>query len=79
MAKKQLSDVKVKEGALKKLGWPSFGPIAAKVENGSVEYKTVISRLNYLANITDDKATERKARAFIKRLQDRFQDKDKEK
>lgn len=73
MAEKKWSkDVDIKEGALEKIGWPSASAIANAVASGKVDYKTAISRLNYLANITKDEATKRKARSIIISLQKRF-------
>jgi hypothetical protein len=76
--KKWSKGIELKEGSLTKLGWPNVGAIEGKIASGSVAYKTVISKLNYLANITKDEPTRKKARAAIVRLQRRFK-KDKEK
>jgi hypothetical protein len=73
MAEKKWSKgVDIKEGALTALGWPNVGAVAAKIRSGAVEYKTVISRLNYAANLTKDAPTKTKMRAAIVRLQREF-------
>jgi hypothetical protein len=67
--KKWAQKVKLKEGALKSLGWPSGAAIAEAVSSGRVPYATAIRRLVYLANVNKNNATGRKARAIIVRLQ----------
>lgn len=69
MAEKWSKKVDVKEGALTDIGWPSASKISAAISSGRVSYKTAISRLNYLANITKDAATKRRARSIIVTLQ----------
>lgn len=70
MAQKKWSKgVDVKEGALTDIGWPSAAKISAAISSGRVSYKTAINRLVYLANITKDASTKKKARAIIVRLQ----------
>ena len=69
--KKWASKVKLKEGALKKMGWPNTGGIVAKVNSGAVPYATAIRRLVYLANVSKNKNPKlaASARAAIVRLQ----------
>lgn len=72
MAKKKWAqEVKLKEGSLGSLGWPSGAAIAAAVKDGRVSYSSAISKLVYLANVNKSKnpSTARKARAIIVRLQ----------
>ena len=69
--------VDLKEGELTKIGWPNPGSIVLAVKNGKVPYATAVQRLNYLANVSKDKATVTKAKAIIVRLQKEFRDKSK--
>jgi len=68
MAKKQKwsKGIDIKEGALTKMGWPNSSKL---VEAARGNRKLVVSRLNYLANITKDASTKSKARGIIKRIQ----------
>ena len=70
--KKWSKDIKLKEGSLEKLGWPNVGSLVANVRSGKVSYKTMIAKLNYLANVNKDPATKAKARGAIARLQKAF-------
>lgn len=71
MAKKKWAQkVKIREGALGDIGWPSAEKITASVSTGRVKYATAIRRLQYLANVTNDPDTKRRARSIIVRLQD---------
>lgn len=51
----------VKEGSLSKLGWPDRGRLLAAARR---DRKSVMSKLNFLANATKDPATKAKARAI---------------
>lgn len=62
--KKWAQDVKLKEGALGKIGWPSADAIWNNIQSGKVEYATAIRRLNFIANMGNAKA-----RQVIKTLQ----------
>jgi hypothetical protein len=62
--KKWAQDVKLKEGELGKIGWPSVEKISNSISSGKVPYKTAINRLNFIANMGN-----LKARQAIKTLQ----------
>jgi hypothetical protein len=72
--KKWSKDVKLDEGSLTALGWPSGEKIASAIKSGKVSYAKAIQKLNYLANVSKDSATASKARSIIKMLQSRFGD-----
>ncbi len=61
-----------KEGALKKIGWPSAEKIWANIQSGKVDYATAIRRLNFIANMGNVKA-----KSVIKTLQAKRGKKDK--
>lgn len=66
MAKEKWSaGIDVREGSLKKLGWPDAGKLVAAARS---DRKLVVGKLNYLANITKDPATKAKAHAIIERI-----------
>ena len=67
--KKWSKDVDLKEGSLESLGWDSYEELARSLKEGRVSYKTLISKLVYLQNITKDSATKSKAASIISRLQ----------
>jgi len=73
MAKEKWAQkVKLKEGKLKEIGWPSGSAIASSIRSGKVDYATAIRRLNFIANMGN-----KKARAIIVRLQREFKDRKK--
>ena len=49
--KKWASGVKTKPNALKRLGYPSLAKLKQAITSGRVPYKTVMSRLNFIANM----------------------------
>lgn len=65
--KKWAQKVKLKEGALGDIGWPSASAIAASIRSGKVDYATAIRRLNFIANMGNTKA-----KSMIVRLQNEF-------
>lgn len=62
LTKKKVDDMwaSVKEGALRKAGWPNTKKISPTSRN--------IKRLNFLANFSGDPATKAKARAAVNRM-----------
>lgn len=75
--RKWAQTVDVKEGALKEIGWPSAKAIITSVRSGKVSRKTATARLNYLANVSKDPKTAKRARAIIVRMQQVFKKQDK--
>jgi hypothetical protein len=70
--KKWAQDVDLKEGALSKIGWPSAQAIVGSISSGKVDYPTAQRRLSFLANVTKDPSTKRKAQAIIVRVRNQF-------
>lgn len=65
MAKKKWAGgVKLKEGALKALGYPDVGKLKAAVTSGKVSYATLMSRLNFIANMGN--TTAKRVRSAMK-------------
>lgn len=77
--KKWAQKVDIKEGALSDIGWPSASAIISAVRSGKVTRATATSRLNYLANVTKDEATKKKARAILVRMKRELGEKKKTK
>lgn len=65
--KKWAADVEIREGALRRLGWPDISKVVAATNADN--RRTIVSRLNYLANVSTDKATVAKAKTAIRRIQ----------
>lgn len=80
MAKKKWAqDVKLEEGSLTALGWPSPSAVVSSVKKGKVSYAKAIQKLQYLANVSKDQPTVTKAKATIVRLQREVGGKNKKK
>jgi hypothetical protein len=75
--KKWAQKVKLKEGALTKIGWPSAQAIMRSISGGKVDYATAQRRLSYLANVSKDPGTKKRARAIIVRVRNKFGNKEK--
>jgi len=71
-SKKWAQKVKLDEGSLKAIGWPNATKIIANVKNGKVTYRKAVQKLNYLANVSKDQTTVRRAKAIMVRLKKQF-------
>lgn len=54
--KKWAQNVKLHEGKLKDIGWPSYAAIKSAITSGKVDRKTATSRLVFIANMGNTKA-----------------------
>ena len=64
--KKWAQDVDIKAGSLKALGWPNIGEVVGHAT--AANRGTIMSKLNYLSNVSADPATKAKANAAKKRI-----------